>query len=87
MINNIDVDGFVRERQDEIMQLVNSALNRAGDIVKEKVSSGEVEATIQDVLPLLLYEVLVTNTVSTLRLVAEMIDFKQAGTGNNRVGH
>ena len=68
------------------MQLVNSALNRAGDIVKEKVSSGEVEATIQDVLPLLLYEVLVTNTVSTLRLVAEMIDFEQAGTGN-RVGH
>ncbi|WP_051273410.1 hypothetical protein [Desulfotruncus alcoholivorax] len=69
------------------MQLVNKALNRAGDIVKEKVSSGEVEATIQDVLPLLLYEVLVTNTVSTLRLVAEMIDFKPAGAGGNRVGH
>jgi len=86
MINHkIDVDGFVREKQNEIMQLVNTALNRAGDIVKEKVSSGEVEATVQDVLPLLLYELLVTNTVATLRLVAEMVDFK-SDTGS-RVGH
>ena len=69
------------------MQLVNTALNRAGDIVKEKVASGEMEATIQDVLPLLLYEVIVTNTVSTLRLVAEMIEFEQSDTGNKRVGH
>lgn len=70
----IDVDKFVREKQGEIEYLVNKALNRAGDIVKQKVAGGEVNATIQDVLPLLLYEVLVTNTVATLRLVAEMME-------------
>lgn len=70
----IDVDKFVQDRQGEIEYLVNTALNRAGDIVKQKVSGGEVNATIQDVLPLLLYEVLVTNTVATLRLVAEMLE-------------
>jgi len=76
MSRQIDVDRFVQIRQNDITQLVNTALNRAGDVVKEKVSSGEVEATIQDVLPLLLYEALVTNTVATLRLVAEMIEFE-----------
>ena len=70
----IDVDNFVQERQKEIEYLVNKALNHAGDVVKEKVSGGEIKSTIQEVLPLLLYEALVTNTVAVLRLVAEMID-------------
>jgi len=70
----IDVDKFVKNRQSEIEYLVNTALNRAGDIVKQKVAAGDVKATIQDVLPLLLYEVLITNTVAVLRLVAEMLE-------------
>lgn len=70
----IDVDKFVREHQDEISTLINIALNKAGEKVQQKVSAGELGATMQDVLPLLLYEVLTTNTVSTLRLVSEMID-------------
>jgi len=53
---------------------VNTALNRAGDVVKQKVAGGEISPTIQDVLPLVLYEVLVTNTVAVLRLVAEMLE-------------
>lgn len=70
----IDVDKFVREHQDEITTLINVALNKAGATVQQKVSAGELGATMQDVLPLLLYEVLTTNTVSTLRLVSEMIN-------------
>lgn len=70
----IDVDAFVRERQDEIQALINLSLNKAGAAIQKKVSSGEITANIQDVLPLLLYEVLTTNTVATLRLVSEMIN-------------
>ncbi|AGL03873.1 hypothetical protein [Desulfoscipio gibsoniae] len=78
----IDVDEFVKTRQDEITQLVNTALNRAGDIVQQKVAAGEIKANMQEVLPLLLYEVLITNTVTTLRLVAEMINSEHtAGDG------
>ncbi len=74
MTKKIDVDQFVQEHQEEIANLVNIALNRAGDIVNAKVSAGEVKPTLQDVLPLMLYEILITNTVSTLRLAAEMIE-------------
>ncbi|MEW6065930.1 hypothetical protein P378_12845 [Desulforamulus profundi] len=70
----VNVDKFVQEHQDEIIALVNNSLNRAGDIVARKVQSGEVGATIQDVLPVMLYEVLLTNTVATLRLVADMLN-------------
>ncbi|GBF34070.1 hypothetical protein DCCM_3182 [Desulfocucumis palustris] len=70
----IDVDLFVKERQDEIQTLVNLCLNKAGDAIQKKVASEEISANIQDVLPLLLYEVLAANTVATLRLVAEMIN-------------
>lgn len=70
----VDVDRFVQEHQDEITGLVNQALNRAGDIVQQKVAAGEVQPNLQEVLPLLLYEVLVTNTVATLRLVADMLE-------------
>ncbi len=70
----IDVDEFVKTRQDDITQLVNTALNRAGEIIRQKVAAGELNATMQDVLPVLLYEALITNTVATLRLVAEMIN-------------
>lgn len=74
MLQNIDVDEFVKTRQNDINQLVNIALNRAGEIIQQKVANGEIKATMQDVLPVLLYEVLITNTVATLRLVAEMIN-------------
>ncbi len=73
-MQNIDVDEFVKTRQNDINQLVNIALNRAGEIIQQRVASGEIKATMQDVLPVLLYEVLITNTVATLRLVAEMIN-------------
>lgn len=82
MPKSIDVDGFVQSRQNEIIQLVNTALNRAGDVVKQKVEAGEVKPTIQDVLPLMLYEILVANTVSTLRLVAEMLEDSDTGNKN-----
>lgn len=68
------MDKFVQARQNDITGLVNKALNRAGEIVQQKVAAGEINPSMQDVLPLLLYEVLVTNTVATLRLVAEMIN-------------
>lgn len=70
----IDVDKFVQDHQDEIMSLVNNSLNRAGDIVSKKVQAGEIGATIQDVLPVMLYEILLTNTVATLRLASDMIN-------------
>jgi len=65
---------------------VNTALNRAGDIVKQKVADGEVKATIQDVLPLLLYEVLITNTVAVLRLVTEMLE-EEGKINNSGIDH
>lgn len=68
------MDKFVQARQNDITGLVNKALNRAGEIVQQKVAAGEINPSMQDVLPLLLYEVLVTNTVATLRLVAEMLN-------------
>ena len=71
---SIDVDKFVQNHQEEIISLVNQSLNRAGDIVSKKVQEGEIGATIQDVLPVMLYEILLTNTVATLRLVSEMIN-------------
>lgn len=70
----IDVDRFVQKHQNEIANLVNTALNRAGDILQRKVAEGEIKPNMQDVLPILLYETLVTHTVATLRLVKEMID-------------
>ncbi|GAB6181060.1 hypothetical protein JCM14036_23790 [Desulfotomaculum defluvii] len=70
----VNVDKFVQEHQEEIITLVNNSLNRAGDIIAKKVQDGEVGATIQDVLPIMLYEILLTNTVATLRLVSEMIN-------------
>lgn len=73
-------------RQNDITQLVNTALNRAGEVVQQKVSAGEVNATMQDVMPLLLYEALVTNTVATLRLVAEMINMENT-PDNDMVDH
>jgi len=82
----IDVDKFIKNRQGEIEYLVNTALNRAGDIVKQKVADGEVKATIQDVLPLLLYEVLITNTVAVLRLVTEMLE-EEGKINNSGIDH
>ncbi|AQS59062.1 hypothetical protein [Desulforamulus ferrireducens] len=70
----IDVDKFVQEHQEEIMTLVNHSLNRAGDIVNKQVQAGQLGATMQDVLPVMLYEILLTNTVATLRLAAEMVN-------------
>ncbi|MCL4439137.1 MAG: hypothetical protein M1609_00665 [Firmicutes bacterium] len=70
----IDVDSFVKNNQDQICNLVNAALNRAGDIIQKKVSSGEVGPSLQEIMPLLLYELLVTHTVSTLTLVADMVN-------------
>ena len=70
----VDVDKFVQEHQEEIITLVNNSLNRAGDIVNKQVQAGELGATIQDVLPTMLYEILLTNTVATLRLAAEMVN-------------
>ncbi|ABO50244.1 hypothetical protein Dred_1717 [Desulforamulus reducens MI-1] len=76
----VDVDKFVQEHQEEIITLVNNSLNRAGDIVAKKVQSGELGATLQDVLPIMLYEILLTNTVSTLRLVSEMVNETEKNT-------
>ena len=73
MALNIDVDEFVEKNQDQIYHLVNTTLNRSGDIIQKKVSAGEVGSSLQEVLPLLLYEILISHTVSTLRLVAQMI--------------
>lgn len=77
MSQKIDIEKFVEEHQEEIASLINIALNRAGDAVNAKVQAGEVQPTLQDVLPVMLYEILMTNTVSTLRLVAEMIEENQ----------
>lgn len=71
---DIDVDEFIKNNQDRIYNLVNNTLNRSGEIIQKKVSAGEVGTSLQEVLPLLLYEVLVTHTVSTLKLVAEMVN-------------
>lgn len=70
----IDIDIFVKENQEKISALVNKALNRAGETVQNKVASGEISANLQEVLPVLLYETLLTNTVATLRLVADMLN-------------
>lgn len=82
MIPNIDVDDFVKKNQDRILNLVNTTLNKSGDVIQKKVAAGEVGPSIQEVLPLLLYEILVTHTVSTLRLVADMIN-SQSPEKNN----
>lgn len=74
MKDYIDVNNFIKNNQQKICDLVNISLNRSGEIVQKKVSSGEVGSSLQEVLPLILYEALVTNTVSTLRLVADMIN-------------
>ena len=81
MKRKIDVDMFVKNNQEQITCLVNNSLNKAGKKIQEKVDQGELGANIQEVLPLLLYEVLVTNTVATLRLVAEMINEESQGNG------
>ena len=82
MTVKINVDQFVKEHQEEIASLVNIALNRAGDAVNAKVAAGEVKPSMQEIMPLMLYEILITNTVSTLRLVAEMIEESQASNNN-----
>lgn len=82
MIPTIDVDEFVQNNQDQIYRLVNAALNRSGEIIQKKVSTGEVGPSLQEVLPLLLYEILITHTVSTLRLVADMINTQQPEKNN-----
>lgn len=82
MIPNIDVDDFVKKNQDRILNLVNTTLNKSGDVIQKKVAAGEVGPSIQEVLPLLLYEILVTHSVSTLRLVADMIN-SQSPEKNN----
>lgn len=82
MIPNIDVDEFVKKNQDQILNLVNTTLNKSGDVIQKKVAAGEVGPSIQEVLPLLLYEILVTHTVITLRLVADMIN-SQSPEKNN----
>ncbi|WP_031515993.1 hypothetical protein [Desulfofalx alkaliphila] len=74
MTYKIDVDKFVKENQQQIEALVNASLNRAGKIVEEKVKAGELRPALQDIMPLMLYEILITNTVSTLRLAADMIE-------------
>lgn len=73
----IDIDSFVKNNQDQICNLVNAALNRAGDIIQKKVAAGEVGPSFQEILPLLLYELLVTHTVSTLTMVADMVNSAQ----------
>ncbi len=82
-----DVDRFVQDHQDEITDLVNKALNRAGDILQQKVASGEVKPNMQEVLPFLLYEVLVTHTVATLRLVDEMLAGKSGAENTEGPSH
>jgi hypothetical protein len=82
MIPNIDVDEFVRNNQDRIYRLVNTALNRSGEIIQKKVSAGEVGPSLQEVLPLLLYEILITHTVGTLRLVVDMINAQHQEKNN-----
>lgn len=77
----VNVDRFVQEHQNEIANLVNKALNRAGDIIQRKISEGEVKPNMQEVLPVLLYETLLTHTVATLRLVGEMLEENNAGGG------
>ncbi|WP_018084896.1 hypothetical protein [Desulfurispora thermophila] len=74
MPHPIDIDRFVQKHQVEIETLVNLALNKAGRTVENKMASGEVSPRLTDVLPLLLYEALLTSTVATLRLVAEMVN-------------
>lgn len=82
MIPVINVDDFVKKNQDQIYSLVNTTLNRSGEIIQKKVSAGEVGPSLQEVLPLLLYEILVTHTVSTLRLVADMLNSQQPKNNN-----
>ncbi|MFZ5648012.1 MAG: hypothetical protein ACOY30_10385 [Bacillota bacterium] len=74
MKDHIDIDTFIKDNQDQIYNLVNTALNKAGEVIQKKVSAGEIGPSLQEVLPLLLYEILVTHTVSTLKLVSEMVN-------------
>ncbi len=77
MKTQIDVDTFVKNNQDQIYNLVNTALNKAGEVIQKKVSAGELGPSLQEVMPLLLYELLVTHTVSTLRLVSELLETRE----------
>lgn len=70
----IEVDQFVKEHQLEVQTLINLSLNKAGDKIQQKIAAKEIGSNIEEILPLLLYEVLTTNTVATLRLVSEMIN-------------
>ncbi|MFZ5651523.1 MAG: hypothetical protein ACOY4I_11800 [Bacillota bacterium] len=74
MKDHIDIDTFIKDNQDQIYHLVNNALNKAGEAIQKKVSAGEIGPSLQEVLPLLLYEILVTHTVSVLKLVSEMVN-------------
>lgn len=83
----VNVDRFVQDHQNEITGLVNNALNRAGDILQRKVSEGEVKPNMQEVLPVLLYEILVTHTVATLRLVGEMLSEQENSESKKKTNH
>ena len=83
----IDVEKFVQEHQAEIAHQVNAALNRAGDIIQQKVGAGEVKPNLQDVLPILLYEAMIANTVATLKLVSRMLEENRETAGKTTHDH
>ncbi len=72
MIIKVNIDQFVKQHQIEIETLVNLSLNKAAQKLKDKIAAKELQANFEEIMPVLLYEVLVTNTVATLRLAAEM---------------
>ncbi|WP_066637128.1 hypothetical protein [Desulfolucanica intricata] len=73
----IEVGKFVQEHQEEIKKLVDIALNRAGDKISAEIAAGRIKPTYEEALPVLLYEVLTTHTISTLRLVADMLEAQE----------
>ncbi len=64
----------MKQHQAEIETLVNLSLNKAAQKLKDKIAAGDLQANFEEIMPVLLYEVLVTNTVATLRLAAEMVE-------------
>ncbi len=70
----VNIDQFVKQHQIEIETLVNLSLNKAAQKLKDKIAAQEIQANFEEIMPVLLYEVLVTNTVATLRLAAEMFE-------------
>ena len=76
----IEVGKFVQEHQEEIKKLVDIALNRAGDKISSEIAAGKIKPTYEEALPILLYEVLTTHTISILRLVSEMLEGQEQGS-------